>query len=184
MSDPFPRQRKERTHTRTGRSRARGVLSLQDAGKSATISTGGSNDTLCTVAYCRSGRFVRLGDFESARFTGPGDNFLQEYLRQSAERSFANAKLAVYSERFLGIQRYEATGLELALEGVGAAATVGLFTGALANTAGLWDEDTSWYIVGAAAALGAFLGYSRVDDPKKRTRYRWSIDVDSGNRNR
>ena len=127
---------------------------------------------------------TRLGDFEFARFTCPGDNFLQEHLRQTAERSFADAKLAVYSERFLGIERYEATGLELALEGVGAAATLGLFAGAVANTAGLWDEDTSWYIVGAAAALGAFLGYSRVDDPKKRTRYRWSIDVDSGNRNR
>jgi hypothetical protein len=47
----------------------------------------------------------------------------------------------------------------------------------------LWDEDTSWYIVGAAAALGAVLGYSRVNDPKKRTRYRWSIDADSGDRN-
>jgi hypothetical protein len=124
-----------------------------------------------------------LGGFESARFTGPGDNFLQEYLRQSAERSFANANLAVYSERFLGIERYQATGLELALEGIGTTATLGLFAGAVANTAGLWDEDTSWYIVGAAAALGAVLGYSRVNDPKKRTRYRWSIDIDSADRN-
>ena len=124
-----------------------------------------------------------LGDFESARFSGPGDNFLQEHLRQSAERSFTDARLTIYSERFLGIERYEATGLELMLEGVGPAATLGLLTGALANTAGLWDENTSWYIAGAAAALGAFLGYRQVNDPKKRTRYRWSIDVDSGSQN-
>ena len=120
-----------------------------------------------------------LGNIESARFTGPGDNFLQEYLRDVAERSFGDADLAVYSLQFLGIEQYQATGLDLALEGIGAGATLGLFAGAVANTAGLWDEDTSWYIVGAAAALGAVMGYSRSKDPKKRTRYRWSIDIDS-----
>ena len=32
------------------------------------------------------------------------------------------------------------------------------------------------------AALGAFLGYTRVDDPSKRTRLRWNIDVPSSDR--
>lgn len=119
-----------------------------------------------------------LDGIESARFTGPGDNFLQEHLRLSGEQAFAGANLQMYSNRFLGIESYEVTDLDLALEGAGAGATLGLFTGAVANTAGLWDEDTSWYIGGAAAALGAFLGYARgTSEPAKRTRYRWTTSA-------
>ena len=126
-----------------------------------------------------------LGDLKAARYTGPTENFLQEHLRQTAEQSFANENLMRYSERFLGLERYQATGFELAMEGAGAGATLGLFAGAVANTSGLWDEDSSWYIMGAAAALGAFLGYKRgLDDPKKRTRYRWNLGVDASSRNR
>jgi hypothetical protein len=47
--------------------------------------------------------------------------------------------------------------------------------GAVANTAGFWDEETSWYITGAAAAFAAFLnGTLAASDPEKRVRYRWS----------
>jgi len=130
------------------------------------------------------GRPSVLGDIESARFTGPGENLFQGYMRETAERQFAGANLTVLSNRFFGIERYQASSFDLAFEGAGAGATLGLFAGALANTAGVWDEDTSWYIAGAAAALGAFLGYSSADDSKKRTRYRWSIDASSQSQDR
>jgi len=125
-----------------------------------------------------------LDNLESARYTGPGENFLQDYMRQSAERAFADENLAMFSQRFYGIESYQVSSLDLALEGMGAGATLGLFTGAVANTFGLWNEDTSWYVMGAAAALGAFLGVSGKNDPEKRTRYRWSIDANSGSQNR
>jgi hypothetical protein len=114
---------------------------------------------------------------QSARFS-PSENIFEEYLRQAAERSFSQNNLLVYSERFYGLERYQASAFELGMEGVGAGATLGLFTSAVATTAGFWDDDTSWYVVGAAAAVGAILGLKRgMEDPAKRTRYRWSADV-------
>lgn len=112
-------------------------------------------------------------DLAGARYTGA--SVLQDYMRQTAERSFADENLMMFSQRFLGLERYEASRLDLALEGLGAGATMGLFAGAVANTAGIWNEDTSWYIAGAAAALGAFLGLTKSDDA--RVRQRWSVDV-------
>jgi hypothetical protein len=100
-------------------------------------------------------------------------NFLEEYFRQSAESRFAG--LTMFSERFYGLERYEAPPGTLAMEGAAAAATLGLFAGAVGTTAGAWTEPTSWYIVGAAALAGAFLGGIDANDPAKRTRYRWSI---------
>jgi hypothetical protein len=103
-------------------------------------------------------------------------------MRESAERQFGNANLVVLSDRFYGIERYEATAFDLMLEGASAGATLGLFAGAVANTAGFWEEDTSWYIMGAAAAVGALLGYTNADDPGKRARYRWRLGVDAQDR--
>ena len=40
----------------------------------------------------------------------------------------------------------------------------------------------SGLILWGLAALGAVLGYSRIDDPKKRQRFRWNIGADSSTR--
>lgn len=116
-------------------------------------------------------------DGPSPRGLPASGNFLQEYFRRSAEGRFAGT-LTVRSVP-LGIERFEASRYDLAMEGMGAGATMGLFLGAAGSTAGVWSEETSWYVAGAAAALGAFLKAIQADDPAKRTRFRWSIDAKS-----
>ena len=114
-------------------------------------------------------------DFD--RFSTP-NNFFESYLRNSAERTYSGPDLVAYSHRFYGIERYEVTRLNMVLEGAGAGATLGLFMGAVGTTTGLFDEQTGFYLMGAAAALGALLnGTVGADDPAKRVRYRWSIDA-------
>ena len=72
-----------------------------------------------------------------------------------------------------GLTIHEMSTTELALEGVGTGASLGLFAGAVANTLGVWDEDTTWFLVGAMSALGAAWGASKADDPKYRIRVQW-----------
>ncbi len=45
--------------------------------------------------------------------------------------------------------------LDAMLFGAGAGSTFGMFLGAIGNTLGWFDEDTTWIITGAAAAAGA-----------------------------
>ncbi len=82
---------------------------------------------------------------------------------------------ATYRERLFGPRRIELSRLDYALHGAGAAANTAMFIGAMANSAGLWDERTSWYIVGAAATLGAVLGGTVAvpEEPGARVRFEW-----------
>lgn len=84
----------------------------------------------------------------------------------------ANGLLTAYPARFYGLERYELTRLDMALEGAGRGMTLGLFAGAIGTTAGLFGEETAWYVAGGMAALGALLGGAQ-DDPALRIRYRW-----------
>lgn len=120
-----------------------------------------------------------LSGAEDARpIVPPADNFFHEYLRRSAERAFSGGDLLIYAEHLYGLERYTVSPINVLMEGVGAGATIGLFMGAAGSTVGLWDEKSSWYLVGAAAAVGAFLNARDANDPRKRLRYRWSGDLD------
>lgn len=73
-----------------------------------------------------------------------------------------------------GLQTYELSRANCALKGLGAGATLGLWAGALANATNAWDERTSWYVAGAAAAAGALFGGTvGVSSEAWRTNYRW-----------
>jgi len=72
-------------------------------------------------------------------------------------------------------RRIELSRLDYVLQGAGAGANAAMFIGAMANSAGLWDERTSWYLVGAAAGLGAVLGgtVGVPEDSGSRVRIEW-----------
>ncbi|HXV14627.1 MAG TPA: hypothetical protein VEC56_10535, partial [Candidatus Krumholzibacteria bacterium] len=53
------------------------------------------------------------------------------------------------------------TRFDAMLFGAGTAGTLAMFVGAIGNTLGAFDEDTTWIITGAAAAAGALYSGSR-----------------------
>ncbi|HEU4929859.1 MAG TPA: hypothetical protein VFU38_08510 [Candidatus Krumholzibacteria bacterium] len=53
------------------------------------------------------------------------------------------------------------TRFDAMLFGAGAAGTLAMFIGAIGNTIGAFDEDTTWIMTGAAAAAGAIYSGSR-----------------------
>ena len=102
----------------------------------------------------------------------------QGYLKYYFQRALANPdnelNLAMHAHRLYGLERYELTRVESVLYGADTAAALGLFAAAVGQFAGLWDERTSLYMVGAAAAAGAVwggtLGHSK-DDWRVRFRF-------------
>lgn len=73
-----------------------------------------------------------------------------------------------------GARRVELSRADCALKGFGGGASLGLWLGALAMTTNMWDERTSWYVGGAAAAAGALLGGTiGVESAAWRTHYDW-----------
>lgn len=82
--------------------------------------------------------------------------------------------LITYHARFLGLEPYELTRFDTALEGAGRGMTLGLLAGAIGTTTGMFGEDTAWYVAGGMAALGALFGGTYgAPDPAHRIRYRW-----------
>jgi hypothetical protein len=103
----------------------------------------------------------------------PGDRFLQDYLTRSAGAPFSGLYLTRHTARFYGWQEVKLSRFDCALQSADMAATLGLFLGAVGTTSGAWDEDSAWYLMGAAAAVGAILGASvGANDPKSRVRLR------------
>jgi len=81
--------------------------------------------------------------------------------------------LTMQAATLYGIEAVQLTPFDMALERAAAGATLGLFAGALGNTAGLWNERTSWAIVGGLAAFGAIMGARKgFEEPAVRLRFR------------
>jgi hypothetical protein len=104
--------------------------------------------------------------------TSVRDSLVFDLYRDSGKSS---AFWTTYYERFYGLRRVELSRFDYAMNGAGAGATLGMFVGGMASGLGLWDERTSWYLAGAATALGAILGGTTgvPDDPGARVRFRW-----------
>ena len=65
------------------------------------------------------------------------------------------------------------TRFDAVLHGAGTAATLGLFLGAVGNTLGWFDEDTSWWLTGSMATVGALYAGSKYE-PEPTLRIRWT----------
>jgi hypothetical protein len=85
--------------------------------------------------------------------------------------------ISMRKDLFFGYERYQVTRFDRMLEGAQLGAKVGLFMSAIGTTSGMWDEDNSWYLVGAMSALGALLlGMPQDDEPQWRVRLQWKPD--------
>jgi hypothetical protein len=66
---------------------------------------------------------------------------------------------------------------ESALKGAGLGMKAGWVAACLARQTGMWNDRTSWYMAGAAAAAGAILGGTAwADNPSWNIRVEWDDD--------
>jgi hypothetical protein len=98
---------------------------------------------------------------------------LRDYFHHTAGDSLKGDYLAARFNRLYGIEQYEISPLQAVFESAEKGASLALFAGALGTTFAGWDEDTTWYLMGAAAAAGALWGGAHADEPGWRVRYRW-----------
>jgi len=111
-----------------------------------------------------AGAMYRPG--ESSSRDGVSQYSLQNYFHDTAASPSPNASLTAVANQLCGFRTYELSRLGCALKGAETGATLGLFVGALGNTTNMWNERSSWFLVGAATALGAILGGTAgADDP-------------------
>jgi len=102
---------------------------------------------------------------------------LENYFLRSRQALPANSYLTARPDVIFGLERVELNRTETAMRGFAMGASAGLFAGAVAGTMGLWDEDTSWALIGALGALGAVFGGTKgYEDPSWRIRYRFTDD--------
>ena len=103
------------------------------------------------------------------------ENRFESYFLRHNQRFPANSYLTMRPDQLYGLGRYELTQIQSAFAGLELGAAAGLFGGAVGETFGLWDEETSWAIMGAMGVLGAILGGTKgYNDPNFRYRYRWT----------
>lgn len=120
--------------------------------------------------FAEDGRY----DGELVRKPGLNEYLLQKHFQRNAVQPHPDAFLSLTAGRLCGIRRYELSRIDCALQGGEIGATMGLFLGAVGTTTGIWDESSSWYLLGAMTAIGAILGGTiGADEPQWRVRYQW-----------
>ena len=113
---------------------------------------------------------AQAADVDSTRASSPLGSaplsqglLLSTYMARDRGDELAPAYLS-FSLNPLTIQPYTpASRFEAMMFGAGSAGTMGMFIGALANTFGLFDEETTWILTGALAASGAIYGGARYE---------------------
>ena len=70
------------------------------------------------------------------------------------------------------------TRFEAVLQGAGGAATLGMFLGAIGNTLGWFDEETTWWLTGSLATVGAVYTGAKYQEPEPGLRIKWSAGDD------
>jgi hypothetical protein len=111
-----------------------------------------------------AGRF----SFPTPRLYSPPDHFLRDGVDASSP-GYLNLSLGVSSLPWYA----PPTRFDAVLQGAGHAATVGMFLGAIGNTLGWFDEETTWWLTGSLAAAGAVYAGARYE-PQPVLRLKWS----------
>jgi hypothetical protein len=137
---------------------------------------------LAAPAVCAQEKSARDGvvELDSSLVLTPGkaDDPLT-FRFQSNTAKPLSAYLSTSAESFFGFRYHKLSRMECAWQGAGTGMTLGMIAGAAGMASGMFDEDTAWYMVGAAAALGAVFGAMKADDPKFNVQLRWEpLDYD------
>lgn len=99
-------------------------------------------------------------------------NFLRNYLLWHSVVPTDDVDHRLPAARFCNLKRHELSNAELALQGLGMGASVGLCAGALGSSFGLWDDDKALLMMGAMSALGVVWTTTKADDLSWAYRYR------------
>lgn len=86
---------------------------------------------------------------------------LSNYVVRDRSDAIAPALLTVSLNPFAPQGYVPASRFDAMLFGAGTAGTLAMFIGAIGNTVGAFDEDTTWLLTGAAAAAGALYSGAR-----------------------
>ena len=136
------------------------------------VSTAWSQDTLQPGGKDASkGGVVRL-DSNLVLTPDRADDPLAFQFRNNTARPLS-AYLSTSNNAFFGYKMVQLSRMECAWQGAGVGMTLGMIGAAAGMASGMFDEDASWYMVGAAAALGAIFGATKADDPKFSVQLRW-----------
>ena len=118
-----------------------------------------------------------LDNRDLLRRGGSAPGLLQNYFTRQLTGKTTGMYLSTNTARFYGYHQVELTRLGTMVKGAETAASMALFLGAVGNTFGLFDEKTSWWMMGGAAALGALYGGTAgYEDPGWRYQIRWDDD--------
>lgn len=102
------------------------------------------------------------------------NHYLRDRLDASAD-GYLNLSLSMSSLAWYA----PPTRFDAVLHGAGTAATLGMFLGAVGNTLGWFDEETTWWLTGSLATVGAVYGGATYE-PAPTLRIKWSPGDDDG----
>jgi hypothetical protein len=125
-------------------------------------------DTKDTLATSEEKEAIPTGNADFLK------HVLNRHFEDHAEIPSSHSVLTFRSFGFYQLKKYELSRLQCAFRGADMGANYGLFLGALGSTAGLWDEKSSFFIMGAMSLLGAIFGGTiGADDPGWSVRVEW-----------
>jgi hypothetical protein len=154
------------------------VIAIVFAALTVTTTTAGAADDLLSskLRFRFQNRMLSESispDGRIERDEGIDHALLRDYFHHAAADSLQGDYLAARFNRLYGIEQYEISPLQAVFESAEKGASLALFASALGTTFAGWDEDSTWYLMGAAAAAGALWGGVHADEPGWRVRYRW-----------
>ncbi len=105
---------------------------------------------------------------------GAGSDFVPQYYQREGVRTRSGLLLSPKVAALYGMRYHEYGRGGTTLKGADLGAKLGLFSAAMATSFGWMDEDTAWWMVGGAAALGAIYGgTSGYEKDSWREEWRW-----------
>ncbi|MBU1699572.1 MAG: hypothetical protein KJ970_20795 [Candidatus Eisenbacteria bacterium] len=110
----------------------------------------------------------------------PGSDYLRNYLLNHPvaprDDDTSEWRAVSHAAGMGGLEPYELSRSELAWQGMGMGASLGLCAGAIGSSFGWWGDDKALMMMGAMSALGAIWKTSKADQPGVHIQFRLKDD--------